>query len=77
MEGFMDQCFLRKERRVSVLEVLIVAGMLAMCFAGCSSSYVPTEDEKAAHELRLNDNFHRMNIPAGVRGARYPHNFLP
>ena len=73
----MDQSFLMRERRVSLLEALIVAGMLAMCFAGCSSSYVPSPEAKAVHELRLNDNFHRMNGPAGVRGAGYPHNFLP
>lgn len=70
--------FLAKERRVSLLEVVVVGAMLAMCLAGCSSSYVPTEDARRAHEERLNDGFHRMNGPAGVRGASYPHNyFLP
>lgn len=73
----MGQSFLTKERRVSLLEVLIIVGMLAMCFAGCSSSYVPSPEAKAAHERRLNDGFHRMNGPAGVRGASFPHNFLP
>ena len=68
--------FLTKERKISVLEVLILAAMLAMCFAGCSSSYVPTAEDKAAHELRLQDNFHRMHGPAGVRGARHPHNLF-
>lgn len=59
----------------SLLILLLLAGVLVT--AGCSSSYVPSAEARADHELRLNDDFHRMNGPAGVREPRYPHNFLP
>jgi len=55
---------------------VMLAVMLLSCLAGCSSSYVPSDEAKALHEQRLQDHFHNMNGPAGVRDARYPLNII-